>query len=761
MLVVLAAYLFLWISSTLLRPPGVSKPLILPLEMEARDVVFISGYGELHFKDASGENFQLMGRLSDQSAEHMSITESLSRSLGSSKTLVGTGIGASIAVEYATKYPDQIVELILYNPEGIEALDLMGTKLIDRPLRRVESALYRFFDRWVPFSWLIEESFGLWSWERAYRAHKTLDGIDFEKFPTELKDGVLVLGDTLESTWFRSLLKGSIDPASDYQSLLMELNSDSQGFDGLSVTGVVLIALSTLISEDLACIGSGILVSQEVITWFTALMGCLVGIYFGDMLIYLAGRFFGENLVRKRPLKWLISEEALERSERWFEHSGIWVLLACRFMPGTRVPIYFAAGVLKAKFWMVSAVLLGAAILWVPILVAVAYFAGEQIVQVFEQYESMAVWVLVAAIALIFFVSHQLLPLVTYRGRRLFYARLQRILRWEFWPAKLLYIPVVFYVLYLGIRYRSLSLCTNANPMAPLGGMLDESKSDILCALTKAKAPVSDYRIIPSEISFKEKRTIAFDSLEKWGSQFPIVLKPDVGERGKGVQILKNHADLEAALEGLEGKSILQRYVGGIEFGVLYERQPNEPEGKITSITSKRYTSIVGDGETDIEHLVLRDKRAVYYAHSFLDAFSERLYEVPAKGTEIRCVEIGTHSRGSLFLDADHLRTDRLEARFNQFCPNIDGYYLGRFDLKVPDETALKDGRDISLIELNLLTSEPTHMYDPKYSVFYAWKVLFRHWKVAFEIGDELRANGTPPPGTYSVLKVVFGHYFG
>jgi hypothetical protein len=32
------------------------------------------------------------------------------------------------------------------------------------------------------------------------------------------------------------------------------------------------------------------------------------------------------------------------------------------------------------------------------------------------------------------------------------------------------------------------------------------------------------------------------------------------------------------------------------------------------------------------------------------------------------------------------------------------------------------------VIEVNGAGSEPTHMYDPRHSIFFAWKEIIRHW---------------------------------
>ena len=63
---------------------------------------------------------------------------------------------------------------------------------------------------------------------------------------------------------------------------------------------------------------------------------------------------------------------------------------------------------------------------------------------------------------------------------------LKRWSRWEFWPPYLFYPPVVAYIAYLGIRFRSWTLFTAANPAIPASGFVGESKHQILEHLKNA-----------------------------------------------------------------------------------------------------------------------------------------------------------------------------------------------------------------------------------------------------------------------------------
>src|SRR4029453_18153641 len=51
------------------------------------------------------------------------------------------------------------------------------------------------------------------------------------------------------------------------------------------------IAVSTLISEDLTCIAAGLLIAQGQIGFGLGAFACFLGIFVGDILLFLTGRY--------------------------------------------------------------------------------------------------------------------------------------------------------------------------------------------------------------------------------------------------------------------------------------------------------------------------------------------------------------------------------------------------------------------------------------------------------------------------------------
>jgi hypothetical protein len=276
-------------------------------------------------------------------------------------------------------------------------------------------------------------------------------------------------------------------------------------------------------------------------------------------------------------------------------------------------------------------------------------------------------------------------------------------------------------------------------------------------ALATARGTVPDfiprYQLILASVGDRIAQAKSF--LQTQQLSYPIILKPDAGERGNHVRVIRSDDDLEQYLRTFAHDTIIQEYAAGEEFGVFYYRYPNEARGHIFSITEKKFPVVTGDGRSTLEQLILNDDRTVCMAQFYCDQQGERLYDVPKTGEQIQLVEIGAHSKGTIFLDGTRYKTDALEAAMDRICQSFDGFYFGRFDIRVPSLAALQQGRDLKIIELNGVTSEATSIYDPKNSLFAAYRVLFAQWRIAFEIGRQNKTRGANATSPRELLGII------
>jgi len=318
-----------------------------------------------------------------------------------------------------------------------------------------------------------------------------------------------------------------------------------------------------------------------------------------------------------------------------------------------------------------------------------------------------------------------------------------------------LYPPVICYVLFLALKHRSLTVFTAANPAIPASGFIGESKLDILRGLATSTGYIARSTLIEAPLDLDARIESVKSFVEAHDLSYPFVLKPDQGQRGSGVAIIRSSEETDHYFSSAPVDTIIQEYAPGIEFGVFYYRQSDEKQGRIFSITEKRMLTVTGDGASTLERLILADDRAVCMAQFLLDKHKTRANEVPGEGEQVQLVEIGTHSKGALFLDGGWIKTPELENRIDEISRSFDGFYFGRFDIRTPSVDDFKAGRNFKIVELNGVTSEATHIYDPRNSLITAYRVLFEQWRLAFEIGAKNRERGVKPTSVRELMKVM------
>ena len=509
------------------------------------------------------------------------------------------------------------------------------------------------------------------------------------------------------------------------------------------------------VSEDLTCITAGLLVAQGRLDFPVAVAACYVGILSSDLGIAWLARVLGRPALRLPPFKWWVSEAAIEEASAWLRRRALVVVLVSRFLPGTRLPTCLAAGILRTSLLRFCFYFAVAVAIWTPAFVGVNALLGREVVERFGGRLPGGLLGAVLALALVIFtIRSVVLPLFTWRGRRLWRGRLLRIRHWEFWPMWVFYPLLALNILWLGLRRGGLTAFTAVNPAMPLGGLLGESKSDILDGLAGIGEALPAWRrLAPGD---GEERLAAFRGfLEEENLAYPAVLKPDTGERGRGIAVARSEEDAAEFFEATPGPALVQEYVAGEEYGVFWARYPGRPDGHVFSITHKLRPTVVGDGQSTLERLILLDRRAVAIAHVYAREHPEAAKRVPAAGEVVELTEVGAHSRGTIFLDANDLHTPELERAINAISTAYDGFDFGRFDVRVPSVEALRRGEGLRVLEVNGVTSEATHMYDPRYGFFAAHGILRRQWAMAFELAAERIRAGAEPATVGEIIRAV------
>ncbi|MDZ4828912.1 MAG: carboxylate--amine ligase [Phycisphaerae bacterium] len=335
-------------------------------------------------------------------------------------------------------------------------------------------------------------------------------------------------------------------------------------------------------------------------------------------------------------------------------------------------------------------------------------------------------------------------------------ANVDRLWRWEFWPRSIFYAPLVPALALLALRYRSATVWTAANPAMPHGGVAGERKSQILAALPAPWALATE--LIPLTTGSKrlEQLLRAMDDRD-WS--FPVVLKPDVGERGAGVRLVRDCDEAAAAISACSYDLVAQPYhPGPFEAGVFYVRQPGATSGSIFSITDKRFPTVTGDGRSSIRRLIWKDTRLRMQAARFLERLGPSAKQVPATGAIVRLAIAGNHCQGTLFADGVHLITPALTRRFDDISRAFPGFYFGRFDVRYRSVESFMAGTDFGIVELNGVLSESTNIYDPTRSLVAAYATLIRQWSAAFAIGAANARAGHRVSGVLELWRLLRSH---
>jgi hypothetical protein len=345
------------------------------------------------------------------------------------------------------------------------------------------------------------------------------------------------------------------------------------------------------------------------------------------------------------------------------------------------------------------------------------------------------------------------LPYIFKNSLRRIWQSLRKYQRWEFWPAWLFYPPVAAMCGWLGLRYGGLALPTAANPAFRNGGIIGESKIEALQSLMQSAPEFTADAFMICAAETTQREEIFRQLCEEHEISFPLVLKPNVGQRGEGFSLISNILDAFAYLGQVKADAVLQRYVNAPkEVGIFYYRFPGEVRGHIFAITEKVFPVLTGDGIRTLKELIHADERASLIAEVYLERFRHTENVVLPAGEEIRLVEAGNHCQGCIFQDGGHLMSDGLLKRIDEISQALPGFFVGRYDIRYSSDEDLERGENFRIIELNGAASEATNIYDSRNSLWSAYRTLYRQWKLVYAIGRANKDRGHKPSTVLGVI---------
>ncbi|HNJ29368.1 MAG TPA: ATP-grasp domain-containing protein [Ferruginibacter sp.] len=314
---------------------------------------------------------------------------------------------------------------------------------------------------------------------------------------------------------------------------------------------------------------------------------------------------------------------------------------------------------------------------------------------------------------------------------------LHKITHWEYWPFGVVYLPMYFVWFWYSLKARSFFFFNASNPRIKNAGFLMEPKKEIYAIMPE--------EYIPQTISF-DKNTPPAEVLAARaasGIAYPCIAKPDIGCKGRGVQKIGNDEELAIYSQRINMDFLVQEYIDyPQEAGVFYVRMPGEEHGRVTGIVAKEFLIVQGDGTSTITQLLLKNPRYHFQLEALQKIYGDGLNEVLAGGEEKNLVPYGNHARGARFLDVSHRADETFHRMIDEVCRKVPEFYFGRLDVRYENFESFREGRQFSIIELNGAGSEPTHIYDPSHSIFFAWKEIARHLGLLYRVSVRNHKKG-------------------
>jgi len=266
--------------------------------------------------------------------------------------------------------------------------------------------------------------------------------------------------------------------------------------------------------------------------------------------------------------------------------------------------------------------------------------------------------------------------------------------------------------------------------------MMGESKYEVLTRVPDFLKPQTILIKFPTSTEEIERK------IEESKLAFPLIFKPDLGERGWLVRRVDNLKDVENYLSEIKIDFIIQEFIDlPFEFGVYYVRFPSEENGSVNSITAKEFLYVQGDGRKTLQELIFENDRAMLQWESLKEKYKNQLDAVLPNGKKEVLVSIGNHCLGTKFFNGNHLITSQLCESFDRISKNIDGFYFGRYDLRCASFEDLEKGK-VKIVELNGCGAEPSHIYHPGASLWSGIDDLITHWQNLYRVSKENHQRG-------------------
>ena len=269
------------------------------------------------------------------------------------------------------------------------------------------------------------------------------------------------------------------------------------------------------------------------------------------------------------------------------------------------------------------------------------------------------------------------------------------------------------------------------------GGIVEESKWDMYLKSPQHLMPKT--AVFPDYNSSKELQ----DFLMENGFEFPLIVKPDRGMRGKGIEKIRDFEQLLKLERDQKFTYLIQEFMEfDCEIGLFIFKNPKTGQWEVSSIMERGFPKVTGNGKDTLEKLVRKNSRTFLQLKRWKSEQKFDFEKVLPEGEELILDHIGNHRLGTKFIDGQHYIDADLTKAMAAICEQIEGLEYGRLDVAFNSWEELKELKNFTVIEINGANAEPAHIYDPKHSIFFAWRCLFYHFRMQYLIAKNAEKRG-------------------
>ena len=493
-----------------------------------------------------------------------------------------------------------------------------------------------------------------------------------------------------------------------------------------ALTKITSLVVLPFAHEDLAIILGGYLIVNKLMPTTLVVLSIYGGIVASDFALYGIG-------AAARYVPWLSRyavDGRVRRVSDTLKRNVFGLVALCRVVPGIVFVAFIACGWARVSFWRFAAASLIVSAFYLPLMLYLVIVFGDAL----DDRIGFWAWpLLFAAIGATSFARKRIfafrdpieveiaqdatlpnnsfgMPPLSRADRKV--AMAERI------PPALFYLPLVLNWIRLGLKHRSMTLPTAANPTIFTGGMWGETKSSYFQDVAPEERKwIADFVLVnrtpdaqdPAADIARAERALADKGLD-----FPLIAKPDIGWHGHGVRRIDDS--------------------GGL-----------------------------ANGSMTVRDLINGDARAQWKSSLHLGVdpthrgvSANDLDRVPQRGEVVRIALIGNQRAGALYRDACRHITPALEARFDAIGRSMTEFHYGRFDLRFDTIEALMRGEDFAIVEINGIGGESIDCWDPHLGVRECYRRLAAQQQLLFQIGHCNRARGFHPTKVGEFVSSLF-----